>query len=81
MSTLLDPNAFALSPADAARYAGLGLTRIKTLLSIGALPFHKDGRRTLILRTDLESYLLNLKTASMSVPRGERGRFVPAVQS
>lgn len=77
----LDPAAFAYSPTDAARYAGLGLTRIKTLLSIGALPFHKDGRRTLIFRADLEAYLLSLKTASVSVPRGERGRFAPAVQS
>lgn len=70
-----EPQAFAFSPAHAAQFAGLGLTRIKALLSIGALPFHKDGRRTLILRADLESYLVSLKTASMPLPRGERGRF------
>lgn len=81
MSKVFEPQAFAFSPADAARFAGLGLTRIKALLSIGALPFHKDGRRTLILRADLESYLLNLKTASVPVPRGDHGRFAPAVRS
>ena len=76
----LDPAAFAYSPADAARYSGLGLTKIKALLRSDVLPFRKDGRRTLIFRADLEAYLLSLKTASVPVPRGDHGRFV-SVQS
>ena len=46
----LAPLPFAFSPADAARYSSLGLTGIKTLLRTGVLPFHKGGRRTLVLR-------------------------------
>ena len=41
----IDPNAFAYSPADAARFCGLGLTRIKALLRDGTIPHRKDGRR------------------------------------
>ena len=71
---------YAFSPADAARFAGLGLTRIKTLLRTGALPFHKDGKRTLILRTDIETYLTNLAAGRLSIRRGDQGRFVSAVR-
>jgi excisionase family DNA binding protein len=67
---------FSLSPANAAIYTGLGLTTIKKLIRTGALVPRKDGRRTLLLRTDLEAYVLSLKTGRGSVPRGERGRFM-----
>jgi excisionase family DNA binding protein len=73
-----EPNAFAFSPGDAARYSSLGLTGIKTLLRTGVLPFHKGGRRTLVLRSDLEAYLsgLGAKVPKVSCrPRGARGRF------
>ena len=50
-----ESQAFAFSPANAARYSSLGLTRIKTLLRTRVLPFHKDGKRTLVLRSDLEA--------------------------
>jgi hypothetical protein len=73
-----EPSAFAFSPANAARYSSLGLTRIKTLLRTCVLPFHKDGKRTLVLRSDLEAYLsgLGAKVPKVSCrPRGARGRF------
>ena len=68
----------ALSVADAARYTSLGLTAIKALLRTGAVPFRKAGRRTVILRADLDIYLGSLPTARPLVPRGEAGRFVEA---
>ena len=71
-----DAQPFSLSPADAATYTGLGLTTIKKLMRTGALVPRKDGRRTLLLRTDLEVYVLSLKTGRGSTPRGDHGRFV-----
>jgi hypothetical protein len=66
---------FSLSPADAATHTGLGLTTIKKLMRTGALVPRKEGRRTLLLRADLEAYVLSLKTGRGSAPRGEHGRF------
>ena len=66
---------FAFSTADAARFTGLGLTKIKALLRAGALPFHKAGRRTLILRCDLESYVRSLSGNRTAIPRGDGGKF------
>jgi excisionase family DNA binding protein len=74
----LVPAPFAFSVDGAAGYSSLGLTRIKTLLRTRVLPFHKDGRRTLVLRSDLEAYLTGLgaKVPKVSCrPRGARGRF------
>jgi excisionase family DNA binding protein len=68
---------FAFGPADAAQFTSLSLTRIKQLLRSKALPFHKDGRRTVILRSDLEAYMTSLGTKVPQRPRGERGRFIP----
>jgi hypothetical protein len=74
-----ESQAFAFSPANAARYSSLGLTRIKTLLRTCVLPFHKDGKRTLVLRSDLEAYLSGLGAKVVPKvscrPRGARGRF------
>jgi hypothetical protein len=48
------------SPAGAARYSGIDLTRIKAYMRSGALPFHKDGRRTVILGPDIDNLRLGL---------------------
>jgi excisionase family DNA binding protein len=76
----IDPNAFAYSPADAARFCGLGLTRIKALLRDGTIAHRKDGRRTLVLRSDIEAYLTSLAAGRLTIHRGERGRFTPAMR-
>jgi hypothetical protein len=73
---VFEPNAFAFSPANASRFSSLGLTRIKALLRSRALPFHKDGKRTVILRADLEAYLTSLAAKVPRRPRGAQGRFV-----
>lgn len=71
-----EPSAFAFSPAHAARFSGLGLTRIKTLVRTGVLPKRKDGRRTIILRSDIEAYLKNLDVETApATAHGKRGRF------
>jgi excisionase family DNA binding protein len=70
-----------LSPAEAAAFVGLGKTRIKQLLRTGAIPFRKDGRRTLILRVDLETFVAGLATERLDIKRGAHGRFASAVQS
>jgi excisionase family DNA binding protein len=74
-----DPLAYAFSPAHAARYSGLSLTRIKTLLRDGVLPCRRDGRHRLILRSDLETYLLGLGSGVAVKPRAEAGRFAPSL--
>jgi excisionase family DNA binding protein len=66
---VFEPTAFAFSPANAARFSGLGLTRVKALLRDGTIPRHKDGRRTLILRSDIEAYLTRLSRAAYHPPR------------
>jgi len=67
---------YALSPKAAAIFCGLGLTRIKTLIRDRVLPIRKDGRRTLILRADLEAYITSLSTGPLALPRGARGKFI-----
>jgi excisionase family DNA binding protein len=67
---------FAFSPAGAAGYSSLSLTRIKQLMRSKALPFHKDGRRTVILRSDLETYLVGLGAPRLRRPRGDHGQFI-----
>ena len=58
---------YAFSPADAARWCGLLLPT----------PCRKDGRRTLILRAELEGYIAGLSTARPALSRGDHGRFAP----
>jgi hypothetical protein len=73
----LDPNAFAFSIPDAARFSGLGLTTVKALVRSGMLAVHKAGKRSLVLRVDLEAYLTSLpKSGLPAAPRGDAGRFV-----
>lgn len=49
-----------VSVSDLPGIIGLGLTRINELIKSGELPARKAGRRTLILRTDVEAFLQNL---------------------
>ncbi|MGD0418447.1 MAG: helix-turn-helix domain-containing protein [Xanthobacteraceae bacterium] len=70
------PGAFAYSPADAATFCGLGLTRIRRLMRDGVLPIRRADRRILILRADLEAYIASLSTTRLALPRGDSGKFV-----
>jgi excisionase family DNA binding protein len=47
----------AVSIVDAARAAGVGRSTIYENINSGALKARKAGRRTLILRSDLEAWL------------------------
>ena len=53
-------SALALSPEVAARLIGLGRTKFFELIREGKLRARKVGRRTLILRSDLEAFLASL---------------------
>jgi excisionase family DNA binding protein len=48
-----------LNVEQAAVYIAASPQRIYDLLSAGRIPKHKDGRRVLIRREDLDAYLLN----------------------
>lgn len=50
----------AYSPADAAKAIGVSRSVIFGLLKLGHLPRRKIGRRTLILRADLDQYVASL---------------------
>jgi excisionase family DNA binding protein len=56
MRTVLN-EPLALSPAEAARLAGIGRTKLYEAIADGSLPIRKLGHRTLILRRDLEAFL------------------------
>lgn len=58
----------ALSPEEAARLLGLGRTKLFELLQSGKLRSRKIGRRTLILRTDLQDFLVQLPTVGAGAP-------------
>ena len=64
-----DPATLGLSVEDAARIAGIGRSRIYEELKEGRLTARKVGKRTLILRTDLEAWLNGLPT--MAVKAGD----------
>jgi excisionase family DNA binding protein len=49
-----------LSVEDACRVAGLGRTKVYEAISDGRLKARKFGKRTLILRTDLQLFLKSL---------------------
>jgi excisionase family DNA binding protein len=51
-----------LSVLEACAMAGIGRTKIYHAISIGALVARKYGKRTLILRTDLQDFLAKLPT-------------------
>ncbi len=50
---------------------GLGRTKIYQLISSGALKARKLGKRTIILKDDLEAFLSNLETYPVSNQDGE----------
>lgn len=52
----------ALSIEQAQEICGLGRTKLYELLKSGELPARKLGKRTLILRSDLEAFLSSLKS-------------------
>jgi excisionase family DNA binding protein len=49
-----------LSIVEACRIAGIGRTKIYEAIAAGSLKARKFGKRTLILRTDLQSFLSGL---------------------
>lgn len=51
------PPRLAVSPAEAARMAGIGRTRLYESLSSGDLPSFKIGSRRLIRIRDLDAWL------------------------
>jgi len=51
------PDPVAFSIIDAARAAGVGRSTIYENINSGALKARKAGRRTLILRADLQAWL------------------------
>lgn len=58
---------------DAVLASGLGRDMIYGAIRDGRLKARKVGRRTLILRADLEAYLCNLPTLELNrAPRGGR---------
>jgi excisionase family DNA binding protein len=54
----------ALSPRDAARAAGIGLTKLFEEIAAGRLKTRKLGRRTLIRAEDLRAWLAGLPERS-----------------
>jgi excisionase family DNA binding protein len=65
IETQADRLAFSL--AGAASAIGVGKSTLHELIATGKLPVRKLGRRSLVLREDLEDYLQGLPV------RGERG--------
>ena len=65
IETQADRLAFSL--ADAAWAIGVGKSTLHELIATGKLPVRKLGRRSLVLREDLEDYLQGLPV------RGEQG--------
>jgi excisionase family DNA binding protein len=46
-----------LTAAQAARYLGCSVSRVRTLTLAGELPHHRDGRRPLYNRDELDEYV------------------------
>jgi excisionase family DNA binding protein len=55
-----------LSPAKAARYLGIGKTKMWALLMAGRIPSKKLDGRTLVLTSDLDAFLDGLPRAVAS---------------
>ena len=58
------PDKLAYSIDESCEIAGVGRTYIYTAIAAGDLTARKAGRRTLILRSDLEAWLAGLPTAT-----------------
>jgi len=50
------------SKDEAKNIIGVGTTKLYQLINSGALRAHKIGKRTIILRSDLEDFLSNLES-------------------
>lgn len=50
----------SLSIEEVSKATGIGRTKVYEAINQGALPAKKYGKRTIILKTDLESFLSNL---------------------
>jgi excisionase family DNA binding protein len=46
-----------MTAAQAARYLGCSVSRVRTLTLTGELPSHRDGRRPLYHREELDAYV------------------------
>ncbi|MCK6417390.1 MAG: helix-turn-helix domain-containing protein [Alphaproteobacteria bacterium] len=55
-------NLIALTIEEVRTATGIGRTKIYEAINEGLLPAKKLGKRTLILKADLESFLENLQT-------------------
>jgi excisionase family DNA binding protein len=55
------PSAICLTVEQACLATGMGKTALYSALDSGALPAKKWGKRTLILKADLQRYLSNLE--------------------
>ncbi|MCO6389048.1 helix-turn-helix domain-containing protein [Aliihoeflea sp. 40Bstr573] len=54
----------ALSIAQTARLLGIGRSTLYCIIKEGRLPVRKLGKRTLILRRDLEHFIASLPTST-----------------
>ncbi|NCT91974.1 helix-turn-helix domain-containing protein [Cellulomonas sp. APG4] len=52
----------ALAPTEVAQLLGVHPATVYRRLADGSLPARRDGRRTLVLRADLDAYLNDLPT-------------------
>jgi len=64
------PAPLALSVREAARLIGIGPTKIYELFASGEIVPRKIGRRSVVLRADLERFLNNLPTADAAGKAG-----------
>lgn len=61
-------SSLALSIADVARLTNVCRDKIYQAIKAGDLPARKMGARTLVLRTDLDSYLASLPRLKLRPP-------------
>lgn len=58
----MNPEQFTYSIAEAVIFTSIGRSKLYQLINAGALPARKVGKRTIILREDLEAFLKSLHT-------------------
>jgi excisionase family DNA binding protein len=61
---LRQPDRLAVSPAEAARIAGIGRTKLYEALGSGTLPSCKLGTRRLVRVSEIEAWLQRLEAAT-----------------
>jgi excisionase family DNA binding protein len=64
MEPILAAQKAALSVKEACRYAGISRSFLYTLFDERKLPRLKAGRRTLILKCDLDAYLAGIRVTT-----------------